>query len=148
MAGRPLRDRATPGNINSVGIRRNRTAEETSRGHSAGWDIIASPKISLTTVGHIRLAIGADSLPDMVTERAVQLSLVARRRLTVKVQIDSGRCQGHGRCYDVAPGLFGEDDGDYGRILGDGLVPPGQDREARLAIASCPERAIAPAEGA
>jgi ferredoxin len=60
----------------------------------------------------------------------------------VKVQISSERCQGHGRCYDLAPGLFGEDDEGYGTVLGDGLVPPGQERVARLAVANCPERAV------
>ncbi|HEY6789451.1 MAG TPA: ferredoxin, partial [Trebonia sp.] len=38
----------------------------------------------------------------------------------MKVQIDSNSCQGHGRCYDLAPGLFGDDDEGYGRVLGDG----------------------------
>ena len=28
----------------------------------------------------------------------------------MKVQIDPGCCQGHGRCYDLAPGLFLQDD--------------------------------------
>jgi len=60
----------------------------------------------------------------------------------VKVQIDSGRCQGHGRCYDLVPDLFGEDDEGYSRLLGDGTVPPGKEREARLAESNCPERAI------
>jgi ferredoxin len=32
----------------------------------------------------------------------------------VKVQISSERCQGHGRCYDLAPDLFGDDDEGYG----------------------------------
>lgn len=60
----------------------------------------------------------------------------------MKVQIDSERCQGHGRCYDLAPGLFGEDEEGFGQVLGDGAVPPGQEREARLAVANCPERAV------
>ena len=60
----------------------------------------------------------------------------------MKVQIDSGRCQGHGRCYDLAPGLFGDDDEGYGQVLGDGVVPAGAEREARLAAANCPEHAI------
>jgi AcrR family transcriptional regulator/ferredoxin len=60
----------------------------------------------------------------------------------VKLQIDTERCQGHGRCYDLAPGLFGEDDEGYGQVLGDGTVPPGKEQEARLAAANCPERAI------
>jgi ferredoxin len=60
----------------------------------------------------------------------------------VKVQIDSGRCQGHGRCYDLAPDLFSEDDEGYGQVVGDGIVPQDQERAARLAISNCPERAI------
>jgi ferredoxin len=60
----------------------------------------------------------------------------------VKVQIDSGRCQGHGRCYDLAPELFGADDEGYGQALGDGIVAPGKEQEARLAAANCPESAV------
>jgi ferredoxin len=60
----------------------------------------------------------------------------------VNVQIDSERCQGHGRCYTLAPGLFGEDDEGYGMVLGDGLVPPGEEHHARLAASNCPESAI------
>ena len=60
----------------------------------------------------------------------------------MKVQIDSERCQGHGRCYDLAPGLFGEDEEGFGQVLGDGVVPPGREHEARLAVANCPERAV------
>jgi ferredoxin len=60
----------------------------------------------------------------------------------VKVQIDSERCQGHGRCYDLAPGLFGEDEEGFGQVLGDGVVTSGREREARLAVANCPERAV------
>jgi ferredoxin len=60
----------------------------------------------------------------------------------VKLHIDSGRCQGHGRCYDLAPDLFGDDDEGFGQVLGDGVVPEGRERDARLAVANCPERAI------
>jgi ferredoxin len=60
----------------------------------------------------------------------------------VKVQIDAERCQGHGRCYDLAPGLFGDDEEGYGQVLGDGTVPPELERDARLAAANCPEHAI------
>jgi ferredoxin len=60
----------------------------------------------------------------------------------VRAQIDSGRCHGHGRCYDLAPGLFGDDEEGYGTVLGDGIVPPDKEQEARLAVANCPERAI------
>ena len=60
----------------------------------------------------------------------------------MKVQIDSGRCSGHGRCYDQAPEQFGEDEEGYGQALGGGIVPPGSADAARLAEANCPERAI------
>ena len=59
-----------------------------------------------------------------------------------RVQISLERCQGHGRCYDLAPGLFGEDDEGYGTVLGDGTVVPDQERAARLAEANCPEHAV------
>jgi ferredoxin len=60
----------------------------------------------------------------------------------VKVKIDSEHCQGHGRCYDLAPDLFGDDEEGYGKVLGDGTVSPGDEQHARLAVANCPERAI------
>ena len=60
----------------------------------------------------------------------------------MKVQIDSERCQGHGRCYDLAPDLFGDDDEGYGTVLGVGNVPPGKVHDAHLAASNCPERAI------
>ena len=66
----------------------------------------------------------------------------------MKVKIDSQSCQGHGRCYDLAPGLFGDDDEGYGRVLGDGTVPPGQEQNAHLTAANCPEQAIELVEGA
>jgi ferredoxin len=60
----------------------------------------------------------------------------------VKVRIDPERCQGHGRCYDLAPGLFGDDEEGYGQVLGDGVISPDQEDAARRAVANCPERAI------
>lgn len=60
----------------------------------------------------------------------------------MNVRIEFDRCQGHGRCYDLAPALFGEDDEGYGQVLGDGVVPPDEEQVARLAAANCPERAI------
>ncbi len=60
----------------------------------------------------------------------------------VKLRIDSERCQGHGRCYDLVPELFGEDDEGYGTVRGTGVVPPDKVQEARRAVANCPERAI------
>ncbi|WP_336214951.1 ferredoxin [Nonomuraea sp. LPB2021202275-12-8] len=60
----------------------------------------------------------------------------------MKVLIDPERCHGHGRCYDLAPDMFGEDGEGYGTVLGDGSVAPGKEPDARLAASNCPERAI------
>jgi ferredoxin len=60
----------------------------------------------------------------------------------VKVRIDPELCQGHGRCYDLSPELFGADDEGYGTVLGDGSVPPEAERDARVAVLTCPEQAI------
>ena len=60
----------------------------------------------------------------------------------MKLHIDPAVCQGHGRCYDLAPDLFGDDDEGYGQVLDGGIVPPGKEPQARRAVANCPERAI------
>jgi len=60
----------------------------------------------------------------------------------MKVHLDADRCQGHGRCYATAPHVFEADDIGDGHVIGDGTVPPEQERAARLAVANCPEQAI------
>jgi ferredoxin len=60
----------------------------------------------------------------------------------MKVQINPELCQGHGRCYDLAPDLFGADEEGYGQVLGDGTVPPAAESDAGLAAVNCPEQAI------
>lgn len=57
------------------------------------------------------------------------------------VEIDSSKCQGHGRCYTLAPELFDVDDEGYGIVRGVD-VGPELDQLADRAIAECPERAI------
>jgi len=61
-------------------------------------------------------------------------------RLTVR--IDRDRCQGHNRCFSLAPELFEVDDYGYAREIGDGSVPSGLEEKARLAVANCPEHAV------
>lgn len=119
------------------------------------------PALSPNALAHLCLVLGMGSAlipPDMHAvgdeEWAALLArivgalappgsaAVPHGRNTMKVLIDPKRCQGHGRCYDLAPGLFGEDDEGYGTVLGDGVVPEGGEHEARLAVANCPERAI------
>jgi ferredoxin len=60
----------------------------------------------------------------------------------MKLQINPELCQGHGRCYDLAPGLFGADEEGYGQVLGDGIVPQDAEHDASLAELNCPEQAI------
>jgi ferredoxin len=62
----------------------------------------------------------------------------------LKLSIDSRRCQGHGQCEAVAPGLFRlGPDGLAILVLGpEAEVPDAQLRPAEDAIAVCPEMAI------
>ncbi len=60
----------------------------------------------------------------------------------MKVVIDSELCQGQGRCFSIAPSLFGFDDLGDGVVLGDGTLTPENLDLARLAQANCPEHAI------
>jgi ferredoxin len=75
------------------------------------------------------------------------LALLSRRGEAVseviyRVQIDADKCQGHGRCYSLAPELFDADDLGAGFVLGDGSVPDELLEQARRAVANCPEYAI------
>jgi ferredoxin len=60
----------------------------------------------------------------------------------VRVHVDRERCQGHNRCYALAPELFDVDDEGNAFELHDGVVPPGMEDKARVAAANCPEYAI------
>jgi ferredoxin len=60
----------------------------------------------------------------------------------VRVTVDGDKCQGHNRCYALAPELFDVDDYGYAHELHDGAVPAGLEDKARLAAANCPEFAI------
>ena len=60
----------------------------------------------------------------------------------MKIHIDQDRCEGHGRCYALAPELVEADDIGNGIEIGDGTVPPERGDERRLAAANCPERAV------
>jgi ferredoxin len=66
----------------------------------------------------------------------------------VKIVVDSNRCQGHGRCYDLAPDVFGADDDGYVvLLLPEGEVPAGLEAHARRAVGNCPERALTITDG-
>jgi len=60
----------------------------------------------------------------------------------MRIVLDSDACQGHGRCYALAPDLFDTDDDGYSVLLVDGEVPEALQDAARLAADNCPEFAI------
>ena len=64
----------------------------------------------------------------------------------MRIRIDSDKCQGHNRCYALAPELFDVDDYGSALVLNDGIVPAELEVKARLAIANCPEFAISEAD--
>jgi ferredoxin len=63
----------------------------------------------------------------------------------MKLELDTGACQGHGRCYSLAPELFDADDEGHSVLLAPD-VPPDKARSARDAVQSCPEDAISLSE--
>jgi len=60
----------------------------------------------------------------------------------MKVRIDQETCQGHNRCYMLAPELFDVDDEGTAVERGDGSVAPELEDKARLAYDNCPEYAV------
>jgi ferredoxin len=60
----------------------------------------------------------------------------------VKITLKNDLCQGHGRCYALAPDLFDADDEGYAVLKVDGEVPAGMEDAATLAADNCPEFAI------
>lgn len=60
----------------------------------------------------------------------------------MRVRVDAEKCQGHNRCYALAPQLFDVDDEGYATAVGDGMVPPELEDKARLAASNCPEYAV------
>ena len=66
----------------------------------------------------------------------------------MRVVIDPDRCQGHSRCWALAPDIFDVDDYGNSSVKIDGSLTADEEDAARLAIANCPERAISFAENA
>jgi ferredoxin len=70
----------------------------------------------------------------------------------IRVEVDGERCQGHNRCYALAPEVFDVDDYGNAVVRGDGSVSADLDdtdlpnadlvNRVRLAAANCPEYAI------
>ena len=60
----------------------------------------------------------------------------------MRVKVDPDKCEGHNRCCALAPELFDVDDYGTATALNDGIVPPGLEEKAKLAVQNCPEFAI------
>ena len=60
----------------------------------------------------------------------------------MRIRVDTDKCQGHQRCFALAPDLFQVDDYGTSSPVGTGIVAPGQESLARRVTANCPEYAI------
>ena len=60
----------------------------------------------------------------------------------MRIAIDAKKCEGHSRCYALAPDLVDVDDLGYAFVLGTGAVPDGLEDRAHLIVDNCPEFAI------
>ena len=60
----------------------------------------------------------------------------------MRIRVDQEKCQGHARCYALAPDLFEIDDYGMSTATNDGVIPAGREGDARLVVANCPEYAI------
>ena len=58
------------------------------------------------------------------------------------MHVDQDKCQGHSRCYSLAPEVFDVDDLGQAHERNGGEVPDALADSARLAAANCPEYAI------
>jgi len=59
----------------------------------------------------------------------------------VRIVLDPDRCQGHGRCYTLAPELFDSDDLGHCVLLVE-EVPADGEEAARNGVENCPEQAL------
>ena len=61
---------------------------------------------------------------------------------TLRLSVDSAKCQGHNRCCALAPELFDADQLGFAHVKGSGLVPTNLEEKALLAVRNCPEYAV------
>ncbi len=59
----------------------------------------------------------------------------------MRVLVDSALCEGHGRCYEIAPEVFGDDERGH-CVVQTEIVPSEHEKKTQRAEANCPERAI------
>jgi ferredoxin len=66
--------------------------------------------------------------------------------MSARVRVDLDKCVGHGRCYVLAPEVFGEDERGY-CVISRAELPAELESAARLGADNCPEHAITVEEG-
>jgi ferredoxin len=59
----------------------------------------------------------------------------------VKVEVDQGRCTGHGRCANAAPQIYDLDEDGYCAVT-ELVLGAEQQADAKLGADACPESAI------
>ena len=59
----------------------------------------------------------------------------------MRVRIDASRCEGHGRCYMLAPAVFDADENGSGTVIAE-EIDDASIAAATLARDNCPEDAI------
>jgi ferredoxin len=59
----------------------------------------------------------------------------------MRIRIDRSLCTGHGRCFSLAPEVFGYDEEGFSVLRLD-PVTPGLEADARRGAGGCPEQAI------
>ena len=60
----------------------------------------------------------------------------------MRIEFDKDLCQGHNRCYLLAPELFDVDDDGFAVLRVSGDVPAELEQKAQLCADNCPEYAI------
>lgn len=59
----------------------------------------------------------------------------------MKVHVDLKRCVGHGRCYELAPEVYDEDERGHCRLIASSVAAELAD-QAQRGASNCPEHAI------
>lgn len=60
----------------------------------------------------------------------------------MKISYNRELCQGHNRCYMLAPEIFDVDDEGYAVLKIEGEIPAELQEKAQLCVDNCPEYAI------
>lgn len=60
----------------------------------------------------------------------------------MKVYVNMDVCQGHAKCEDLCPEVFGTDEIEGKCVIKQETVPENLEERARLAVRNCPEGAL------